>query len=384
MNWNFLDSVVDWGATGVTYPYLEGISMVDGFFSRDSNVRTNGFKIPNMQDKFPALKTLQLRSVNSSGVARGTITGFTTDGDYSTFRGMTKLRVLDLRSHMFTKAEIIKTLKAIEALCLSSSARAIAINFGSQKGHDGLSGFTDFRLQVAGDEAKGGYADGWETSATGKLANTLEDNDLIARLTDKGLHACTISGVYFSNVPQPPDAPTGFTYNMEGVSGDQLQASRTMNDPTDTIYNLYGYNQSTIRGSLNITGIDEDTDRVVIKLTDYKGSQRTLYDIPRSTFASSNYAINQVFELDVVGTNADANILFSEAPKDLNTILAEDVTDYSQNTQAITFIIETYGFRGQGEGRSITYQFRNQRATVDYATLSTTELATEWRDDSGG
>lgn len=380
LNWNFMDGVSDWGATGVTYPYLNRISAVDAFYSRDSNIRTNGFKLPNMQDKFPALRSIEMRSVNK----RGTIAGFTTDGDYSTFRGMTRLRVLDLRSNKFNKSEIIKTLKAIEALCLTSTARRISINFTDQTEADGLNGFTDFRLQVAGDEAKGGYADGWETSATGKLANTLEDNDLIARLTDKGSHACTISGLYFSNVPQPPDAPTGLAYNMEGVSGDQLQASRTMNDPTDTIYNLYNYGQSTIRGSIDITGIDEDTDRVVIKLIDYKGAQRTLYDIPRSSFASTNYAINQVFELSIVGTNSDINSLFTEAPKDLNTVLAEDVTDYSQHQQAITFLVETYGYRGQGEGRTITYQFRNQRASVDYSTLSTTELAREWRDDSGG
>ena len=397
MYWNYLTGITDWGADGVQYNSLAQLHFANAFQPRaggyNRNNTSNELTLPSMKDKFPRLAKLRLQGYARGGAGSQGILGFD-DSAGTTFRGMTRLSEIDLSYNRLTKAEILNVLTALRNLCRDEGVRGVTIKLAFQKDYDGTDGFTDFRLGIASDidafrQAGQGNSslypgdwsitDGW--GDTGQ-SNDIAMNDMIEELTNRAIYNCELNGVRHSTVPQAPDAPTTLEYLFTGPANNQLQSTR-LTKPGGGNINLFQYPATSINGTISVSGIDQDTESINIKFLNYRGVQLEDYEINVTRNQMENDVGNtlrfsQGLNLPINGNNQVINKFDTTSPYDLNTTLASDVTDYSNNKQAFSIICTPTGYRGDGQPKIVTYQFINQEQFVaeddsDY------EGAREWR-----
>jgi hypothetical protein len=169
---------------------------------------------------------------------------------------------------------------------------------------------------------------------------------------------------------------------MTGSNGNQLQSTR-LTDPAGYI-NLFDYVPNTISGTLNIEGIDNDTESLKIKLINYRGVELSSYElnVTKSQMQSGSgntFVFSRTFEIALNGQSEPLNKFDTTPPNDLNTILEAGVTDYSQNKQTLTLVCTPTGFRGDGPPAIVTYDFINQTRYVATSDGDYEGESREWR-----
>ena len=399
INWNFLTGVDDWGPDGAQYQFLHTIHLSNSFQPPAGDYRhydtTNNVVLPSMKNYFPKLQYLYMQGW-SKHFGSGAITGFVEDGN-QTFKGMTKIREIDLSYNKLSKLEIFNIIKSLRNLCRDEGVRGVTIKLGYQRDYDGVGGQTDFRMGISSDvnpfrianDPEGNtnyYTDAWSITdgypAGSGLQNTIEMNDLIEEVTNQSIYQCSLTGIAHSTIPPAPDAPTGLEWDTTGSSNNQLQDTR-LTDPGSGYINLYAYPTTNIAGTLNVTGIDEDTETLNIKFINYRGIELTAYEInvTRNQLISdtgNTLKYSQPLTLPIDGQNEPINKFDTTLPYDLNTTLASDVGDYSNNKQSLVIVCTPSGYRGDGNPKITELQFINQQRYVSVDD-SDYEGAREWR-----